>query len=194
MSFKAKGRFAAYRKSLATISARTGAPLPSLILSFGILHELTAVVPLVGFFYGARALGVGERVVSAITEDKIEAHGNEDTTISQYSTQLSWAKQKMKIWVEEGDRWAIRIGRRYGIFGYEKRQSGVKDDVEEMAHESGHLAGDVANAVFAYGMTKVRNPTEVQLLYRIITLSPGIASTKNWSIYLSISYVLKTSN
>ena len=142
-----KGRFAAYKQTLTAISTRTGAPLPSLILSFGILHELTAIVPVVGIFYGAKALGIGEQVVSAVIEGE-----------QQEGVQPIWAKQKVRTWVEEGDRWAIRIGRRYGIFGYEKREPGVKDDVEEMAGASGHLAGDVANAVFAYGVTKVGIP------------------------------------
>ncbi|CAA7260546.1 unnamed protein product [Cyclocybe aegerita] len=158
-----KGRFSAYRQSLTTISVRTGAPLPSLILSFGILHELTAIVPLVGFFYGARALGIGERVVAAVIEDRQTGRAtNSDGVIGSLldDARPSWAKQKMRAWVEEGDRWAIRIGRRYGVFGYEKREPGVKDDVEEMSKVSlsRHLAGDVANAVFAYGATKALLP------------------------------------
>ena len=151
MASKSSGRFAAYRKRLAAISARTGAPLPSLVLSFGILHEITAVVPLVCFFYGARASGIGERVVSAIVED-----GKVNNSRSlEGPRHLEYAKQKMRAWLQEGDRWAIRVGRRYGIFGYEKREAGTKDDVEEMTKVSGHLAGDVANAVLAYGLTKV---------------------------------------
>ncbi|KAJ3514745.1 hypothetical protein NLJ89_g2192 [Agrocybe chaxingu] len=160
MAAEPKGRFSAYRQNLAAISARTGAPLPSLILSFGILHELTAVVPLVGFFYGARALGIGERVVAAVIEDQQTGRANRpDETFLVDDAKLSWAHQKVRTWVEEGDRWAIRIGRRYGVFGYEKREPGVKDDVEEMAKVSlsGHLAGDVANAVFAYGFAPSAN-------------------------------------
>ena len=151
MASQPKGRFAAYRQTLAAIAARTGTPLPSLILSFGILHELTAVVPLVGVFYGSRTLGVGERIVSAIIEDKMQ----DSTNDYHEKNALSWGKQKLKSWVEQGDRWAIRVGRRYGIFGYEKRMHGTVDDIEEMAGVSGHIAGDVANAILAYGATKV---------------------------------------
>ena len=150
-----KGRFTAYSQVLTAIAARTGTPLPSLILSFGILHEITAVVPLVGIFYGSRALGIGERVVSAIIEDKRQNSTNNEISTHDES-RLSWGKQKLKSWVEEGDRWAIRVGRRYGIFGYEKRMPGTVDDIEEMAGVSGHIAGDVANAILAYGATKVR--------------------------------------
>lgn len=106
-----------------------------------------------GIFYGSRALGVGERIVSAIIEDKSTNY--EASTHDK--TQLSWGKQKLESWVKEGDRWAIKVGRRYGIFGYEKRISGTVDDVEEMAGVTGHIAGDVANAVLAYGATKVRS-------------------------------------
>ena len=167
MSSEPSGRFAAYKRSLAAISARTGTPLPSLLLSFGILHELTAIVPLVGIFYGARSLGIGERVVSAIIEDQKNVPSSlEDGGISAFRSELGWAKQKMKTWVEEGDRWAIRIGRRYGMFGFEKRSPGEVDDIEKIASKaSGHvIAGDVANAVFAYGMTKVCNLTGKNIL------------------------------
>ena len=152
MASQHKGRLTAYKQVLTAIAARTGTPLPSLILSFGILHELTAVVPLVGIFYGSRTLGIGERVVSAIVEDK--THSNEISTHD--GSRLNWGRQKLKSWMEEGDRWAIRIGRRYGIFGYEKRRPGTVDDIEEMASINGHIAGDVANAILAYGATKVR--------------------------------------
>jgi hypothetical protein len=151
MSSPPPSRFARYRQALAAVSARTGAPLPSLILSFGILHELTSVVPLVGIFYGARSLGVGERVISAILEDESIQKSSSDA-----SPTMTLARQKVKSWLEEGDRWAIRVGRRYGVFGYEKRSPGTVDDIEEMAHASSHIAGDVANAIFAYGATKVR--------------------------------------
>ena len=153
MTSQSKGRLTAYRQALTAIAARTGTPLPSLILSFGILHEITAVVPLVGVFYGSRALGIGERVVSVIVEETQNSTNNEISTHDE--SRLSWGKRKLKSWVEEGDRWAIKVGRRYGIFGYEKRMSGTVDDIEEMAGVSGHIAGDVANAILAYGATKV---------------------------------------
>ena len=152
MTSQSKGRLTAYRQALTAIAARTGTPLPSLILSFGILHEVTAVVPLVGIFYGSRALGIGERVVSAIVEEK-----------THDESRLSWGKRKLKSWVEEGDRWAIRVGRRYAIFGYEKRMPGTVDDIEEMAGVSGHIAGDVANAILAYGATKVCPVEELRI-------------------------------
>jgi hypothetical protein len=183
MAFEPRGRFARYRQSLAAISTRTGAPLPSLILSFGILHELTAIVPLIGIFYGARTMGVGERVICSIIEDKNNSSNTEGVS------QLDYAKQKMKAWVEEGDRWAIRIGRRYGIFGYKKREPGIKDNLEEMAKVSGHLAGDVANAVFAYGATKV-STRKHPFYHDKFDVDVGAPPSQDWYIYISFAHVL----
>jgi len=186
MVLEPRGRFARYRQSLASISTRTGAPLPSLILSFGILHELTAILPLVGIFYGARTMGVGERVICSIIEDKQLQNNSLNT---EGVSQLDYAKQKMKAWVEEGDRWAIRIGRRYGIFGYEKREPGTKDNLQEMAKVSGHLAGDVANAVFAYGATKVitrKHP----FVMNDFDLNLGAPPSQDWYIFISFAHVL----
>lgn len=131
-------RFAPYRNALAAISTRTGSQLPSLIVSFAVLHELTAIVPLVGIFYTARGLHVGERVVNQLTRDAGQPTG--------------WVAGQLSQWVDEGEKWAHRVGRRYGVFGFEKG-TGIPAD-----HGVGHhLAGDVANAVLAYGATKVRS-------------------------------------
>lgn len=146
-------RFAPYRHALQTLSARTGTALPSLVVSFAVLHEVTALVPIVGFFFGARALGVGERVVQAITAEKSDAEANASST---------WVKEKGKEWVKEGEQWAQRVGRRYGVFGYEKRdRTRELDSAADMAtyndrDVSSRLAGDAANAILAYGLTKVR--------------------------------------
>ncbi|KAF8633387.1 hypothetical protein AX17_004558 [Amanita inopinata Kibby_2008] len=157
-------RFASYKDTLRLISARTGATLPSLILSFGILHEITAVVPLVGVFYGARSLGIGERVIETIIN-------GDDSSDSSHHTYISCAKTTMRVWVEEGDKWAARVGRRYGVFGYEKRQPGDTDG-SQMVPVAGHISGDIANAILAYGATKALLPLRLGVsLY----LSPAFA-------------------
>lgn len=140
------GHFAAYKNALKALSTRTGASLPSLILSFGILHEITAIVPLVGVFYGARTLGIGESVIKSITYDK-----SHSTT-----TDVHWLREKSRSWVDEGDRWAGRVGRRYGIFGFEKQPPGTAALVADSVQTSSHVSGDIANAIVAYGVTKVR--------------------------------------
>ncbi|KIK43190.1 hypothetical protein CY34DRAFT_23665 [Suillus luteus UH-Slu-Lm8-n1] len=143
------GRFEPYRNALTAISGRTGAPFPSLIVSFAILHELTAIVPIVGIFYTARSLGAGERVVNAAAFDR---GGSADDQ--------SWVNTQLRSWVDEGEQWAGRVGRRYGIFGFEK---GEVVDQTQTSQLSGKLAGDVANAVLAYGTVKALLPIRIGL-------------------------------
>ncbi|KAG0701901.1 hypothetical protein DFH29DRAFT_875545 [Suillus ampliporus] len=133
-------RFAPYRNALTAISARTGAPLPSLIFSFAIVHELTAIVPVVGIFYTARSLGAGERVGSV--DDQ------------------SWVNTQLRSWFNEGEQWAGRVGRRYGIFGFEKGQLVDQAPTSQLGEK---LAGDVANAVLAYGAVKALLPVRIGL-------------------------------
>ncbi|EKM53598.1 uncharacterized protein PHACADRAFT_260033, partial [Phanerochaete carnosa HHB-10118-sp] len=168
-------RFAVYRQALQAISARTGTALPSLVVSFGIVHEFTALVPTVGFFFGARALGVGERVVQAVAAETEGEPG--------------WAKQKARVWLDEGGQWAQRVGRRYGVFGYEKRERGKDGDAAAGVQEpketevATRLAGDAANAILAYGLTKALLPVRIGLsLY----LAPAFARRVVDPIRLSI--------
>jgi len=145
-----------YKNALASLAARTGVPLPSLIISFAIVHETTAIVPLAGIFFGAKYLGVGERLVGFVqTETHIE------TASSDQPSTTEWARRKVGTWIDEGEVWAEKVGRRYGIFGYPKTPKGVKFEPTKGERESG-VAGDVANAVVAYTATKVsvtRRPT-----------------------------------
>lgn len=140
----------AYKNALSSLAARTGTPLPSLIVSFAVLHEITAIVPLAGLFFGAKYLGVGERLVEHI---RAEAHTDAVGTDQPLTTKLA---QKVGTWIDEGEVWAERVGRRYGFFGYPKTPKGVKFEPSEGERGPG-VAGDVANAVFAYTATKVGN-------------------------------------
>ncbi|KAG2054111.1 hypothetical protein BDR06DRAFT_1008065 [Suillus hirtellus] len=135
------GRFAPYKNVLTAISKRAGTPLPSLIVSFAILR-------------------VGERVVNAVA---LQQDGSID---DQY-----WVNTRLRSWVDEGEQWAGRVGRRYGIFGFEK---GKVVDQTQTSELSGKLAGDVANAVLAYGAVKALLPVRIGLsLY----LSPMFSRT-----------------
>jgi hypothetical protein len=154
-----------YRNALQALSTRTGAPLSSLIVSFGILHEVTAVVPLVAVFYGSRSLGIGEGIINAVLPKENDPNPP------------SWPAGVVQNWVTEGEAWAARIGRRYGVFGFEKGQSGTVDDKHTPGPSqlSSRLAGDVANAIVAYGVTKVYCRFRDQVLLWLIPTS-GVTS------------------
>lgn len=141
---------------MSSLAARTGTPFPSLIISFAILHEITAVVPLAGIFFGAKYLGVGERIVGFV---RAEAHNH--TASSGQTPATEWVRRKVGTWIDEGEVWAEKVGRRYGFFGYPKTPEGVK--FEPIGGENGpRVAGDVANAVFAYTATKVSVPRQIR--------------------------------
>lgn len=138
MSAGKKSRLEPYRQALRALSVRTGAPLPALVTSFVVLHEASAVVPLIGLFYVSRGLGIGERVVETITP-------------SDKASELNLVQEKCRSWVQQGEAWSQRVGIRYGAFGYEK---GMSLDAAK-SHAGGAIAGDIANAVAAYAATKV---------------------------------------
>ncbi|TCD66673.1 hypothetical protein EIP91_001091 [Steccherinum ochraceum] len=159
-------RFAPYTQALTTLSQRTRTPLPSLVLSFAVLHELTALLPIAGFFFGARALGIGDSVVNALASPSQAGGGNE---VGEEGVG-AWVREKGRTWVDEGEKWAERVGRRYGVFGFEKRTQGRAADVESSNHSTGEarrdmvstrLAGDAANAIVAYALTKALLPVRV---------------------------------
>jgi hypothetical protein len=129
---------APYKQALKDSSLRTRTPLPSLLLSFGVLHEITAIVPFVALFFASRRLALGESLVDRLSGPS--GDGTEDWMI----------RDRMREWVQEGEAWVGRVGQRYGVFGFQKPSSRVSDD-----RVQGRIAGDVANAVFAYAVTKV---------------------------------------
>lgn len=138
--------FGRYTAALTSISQRTGAPLPSLIFSFAVLHEASTVVSLLGFFALARAGGVGEKVVRTLRDASGEA---EDQSVK------GWVIRRGREWLEEGEKWAERIGRRYGFFGYEKGSRVGEGPASGAVDLRERVVGDVANVVVAYAVTKV---------------------------------------
>ncbi|KAL8286691.1 hypothetical protein RQP46_004219 [Phenoliferia psychrophenolica] len=143
----------------------------SLIASFLILHELTAILPLGLGFWGLKSLGVGERAVDwALAED---ATGAEE----------GWGKAEVRKWIGEGEEQAERIGRRYGVLGYDKETREERDLRKSLAKaEDGetvksvkayHATGDVANLAAAYVAVKVLLPARILLSIR---LAPPLAN------------------
>lgn len=135
-------RFAPYKQALQSLSQRTKTPLPSLIVSFGVLHEITAIAPVIALFYTCRALGTGPAVVTFLTTHR-------DRPISEdFQTR---ALNSVGELMEEGEQRAARFGRRYGLWGLDS-PTGVDNGT------SHGIASDVANAAVAYGITKVSQP------------------------------------
>lgn len=127
----------------------------SLIASFLILHELTAIIPLFGFFSIFKTFGVGVGLAGwAVAEAETD------------TSEPSWARGKVRGWVQEGEEQAEKIGRRYGVFGFEKesKEERVERREREKVGEDSvqrdyKVTGDVANLVAAYIATKVSSLT-----------------------------------
>lgn len=149
----AGGRFSAYTARLAAVSSRTGVSLPSLALSFGILHELTALVPLVILFFTFQAADVGTSVVAWAGRVSDEAPG-----------EARW-RGVVSDWLAEGERRVDRVARTYGLFGYPRGggdgdEKGVNAGEEArqlvaVAGKGSKAAADVTNAIAAYVFVKV---------------------------------------
>lgn len=150
-----RNKFSAYTERLTALATRTGVSLPSLALSFGILHELTALVPLVGFFFAFQAADVGTGLVRWAGEVSADDEGTR------------W-RSKIRDWVGEGERRVDRVARRYGMFGYNSGTAPGVASVEEgeivkearqlvgRADRGSKAAADVTNAIAAYVLVKVR--------------------------------------
>lgn len=135
-------RWEVYRDTLRKISLRTGQPFPSLVLSFAILHELTAIVPFVGIFFTSRALGIGERVAGMLQVHDAQPGDAHHGAIEGY------IRDKWR----EGGEFGARLGSRYGWFGFEK---GKQPTEEEKALMRKTMESDLANVMFTYVSVKV---------------------------------------
>ncbi|WWC59037.1 uncharacterized protein I303_101583 [Kwoniella dejecticola CBS 10117] len=132
-----------YIPSLSALSTRTGVPLPSLALSFLILHEITAVVPVILIYWIFSSLGIGLSLVNLILvigqgEGEAEGEQTSPNSLSEVQVQVesnapfgsehgengngrSWTwRHWVREWYFEGERKIERVGKRYGILGYER--------------------------------------------------------------------------
>ncbi|BEI80720.1 hypothetical protein CcaverHIS002_0112490 [Cutaneotrichosporon cavernicola] len=155
---KLPSKLAAYAPTLARLSARTGVPLPSLLASFLVLHELTALVPLVLLFYLFSALGAGASFLNYL-HDMAKKTTGEDVA-GPWASMAHVARE----WYDEGSARVERVGRRYGLFGFEKGS--------EVAGLGREAAGTVADAVAAYVVVKALMPLRVAVS---VGAAPGFA-------------------
>ncbi|GAA5825564.1 hypothetical protein JCM5353_002342 [Sporobolomyces roseus] len=159
---------------------------PSLFISFLILHELTAILPLSILFGTFHYLGIGAGIVAWTLSE------SESTTQPSLEQEDAgkWTKEgariKVREWMKEGEDQAERMGRRYGWFGWEKesreerieRKKRLEDEParsvsKELSNESLKVSGDVANLVAAYLVVKALLPLRILVSLR---LSPTLAN------------------
>ena len=139
---------------------------PSLFISFLILHELTAILPLSLLFTTFHYLGLGAGIVAWTLEESKSTSSSTNLEEDQRKWTREGARIKVREWMKEGEEKAERMGRRYGWFGWEKesRQDRIerkqrsedqpKSDVS--SSDSLKVSGDVANLVAAYLVVKVK--------------------------------------
>lgn len=129
-------------------------PLSSLALSFLVLHELTAIVPLVLLFWVFQILGTGAAFVHWISG----LSSGSDSESPDSTAGFDWRKT-VSSWVEEGEKRIERVGKRYGILGYPKAlpkgTAEAESSTEIGAVRNGGAAGGVASALAAYVVVKV---------------------------------------
>ncbi|KAK1926619.1 hypothetical protein DB88DRAFT_174519 [Papiliotrema laurentii] len=184
--------------ALARLSSRTGVPLPSLGISFLILHEITAIVPVVLLFWLFQWLGLGLGLVSwikGVGEGEGEREGEEEG---------GGVRGLVRGWYDEAEGKVERVGKRYGILGYTKMvrdehgqqtrhgddgpsaqrvgetaqggESGNRGDTQvtkESTHVQGVVLGEaVADAIASYVVVKALLPLR---LAASIGLAPAFA-------------------
>jgi hypothetical protein len=160
---------------LERLSQRTNVPITSLAFSFALLHELTALLPLVILFFVFQTIGAGSAIVQwvgGVSEDReAQVQG------------FDW-RGRVGSWLEEGERRAEKVGRRYGIFGFEKGSQVEQNKSDVVQERKGmRAAGSVTNAVAAYVVVKVRGMDErvSQELTRRQALLPARIGLSLWA-------------
>lgn len=141
----------------------------SLLISFLILHELTAILPLSLLFGTFHYLGLGTGIVAWTLAESESTRSLEQTEQQQQGGRWTseGARIRVREWMKEGQDKAERIGTRYGWFGWEKESITQRQErkeqalqpplheKEELSNESLKVSGDVANLVAAYLVVKV---------------------------------------
>lgn len=130
---------------LRALASRTGVPLPSLALSFLILHELTALIPLILFYFIFQALGAGGGIVAWIASLASD--------IKEGGEGWDW-RSLVGRWYEEGQKRVERAGRLYGILGYDQ-MSKPELGGDKLEVKASTAAEKVADAIAAYIVVKV---------------------------------------
>jgi hypothetical protein len=110
-----------------------------------LLHELTAIVPVVSLYYLLQWAGAGAGVVLWLASLSDTKDGGAE----------GWWRTKVAAWYTEGSGRVERVGRRYGLLGFEKGSSVGEGEGEGEGGGEGVVAAKVADAVGAYVLVKV---------------------------------------
>lgn len=81
-----------YRSAIHALSKRTNTPVPSLVASFLILHEVTAIVPFTATFFIAKYYGLGHSLMAG-TERLLASKGEREKE--------TWLQNKLHNWTDE---------------------------------------------------------------------------------------------
>lgn len=144
-----------FRRSLDNVrqaAKRSGTDPASMVVSFMILHELTAILPLIAIFYALCALGTGAYVMQWLLDASI-------TQSDQENRMMMGLRASLRDYIQEGMQRAERYGRKKGWFGFEKGSQVQDVEVDAQVSPNAELiAGTFANAVAAYAITKALLP------------------------------------
>ncbi|SNX85992.1 related to mitochondrial seryl-tRNA synthetases [Melanopsichium pennsylvanicum] len=132
-----------------SIAKKNGTDATTMVASFFILHELTAIVPLVIMFYVFGALGVGTAVLEWLLGNAEEQAKDSESLMARFR---GWARLKE----ERFERYC----RRKGFLGFEKQDAESIDAAGDLGKQS-HLAGSFANMVAAYILVKALIPVRI---------------------------------
>ncbi|KDN52699.1 seryl-tRNA synthetase [Tilletiaria anomala UBC 951] len=148
------------------LAERTGTDPASLVMALLILHELTAVLPLVVLFYFFSFLGIGATVLHWLFPGlmQLDTDAVDKATFGSGAAepvQHFWLTAKLQDWLDEGMKRAEKYGRRKGYFGFQKDVAPTDEDQATGAGASKVLAGAFADAVAAYVIIKLLFPVRI---------------------------------
>lgn len=144
-------------ESVRQAAKRSGTDPASMVFSFMILHELTAILPLIAIFYILCALGTGASVMQWLLDASDAQNGSK-------SEMMMGLRASLREYIHEGMQRAERYGRKKGWFGFEKgsQVQDVEIDANSIAYPNVEaIAGTFANAVAAYAITKALLPVRL---------------------------------
>ncbi|KAJ1035355.1 hypothetical protein NDA13_000775 [Ustilago tritici] len=133
-----------------SIAKKNGTNASTMVASFLILHELTALVPLVLLFYIFGALGVGASVLDWLLGDAEQQSSQDPTSLGA----------RFQAWARLKEERFERYCRRKGYLGFEKQDAETIAAADDLG-KSSHLAGSFANMVAAYILVKTLIPVRI---------------------------------